>query len=122
MIRKILVVLLSVLVVYSAPISHGQVNSPVDMPSANQAWLEGKYIDALRGYAQLLKAPGGDKYLEEIALQTGELYQTEEITTDGRTPRLSPDGKLFMYEVGVGSGPSTGTRVFQTAGNHSVVA
>ncbi|HZS48224.1 MAG TPA: M20/M25/M40 family metallo-hydrolase [Blastocatellia bacterium] len=122
MIRKSLVVLLSGLLVYLVvPVSRAQATMH-DMATANQEWLEGKYVDALRDYAQLLKAPGGDKYLEEIALQTGELYQTEEITTDGRTPKLSPDGKLFMYEVGIGSGPSTGTRILQTSGAHNLVA
>jgi len=36
----------------------------------------------------LLKGSGGDQLLESIALQTGELFQTEELTADGRAGRI----------------------------------
>ena len=35
------------------------------------------------------------------ALQTGELFQTREVTNDGRSPRFSPDGRLIAYESGL---------------------
>jgi len=69
--------------------------------AANDAWERGDYIAALNGYIQLLTAPGGDQYLEPIALTTGELFQTREITADGRAPRFSPDGKFIVYETGL---------------------
>ncbi len=68
---------------------------------ANDAWERGDYIAALNGYIQLLTAPGGDQYVEPIALRTGELFRTHEITTDGRAPRFSPDGKFVVYETGL---------------------
>jgi hypothetical protein len=38
--------------------------------------------------------------LDSIALQTGELYQTTELTTDGSNPGISSDGKYATYEAG----------------------
>ena len=53
--------------------------------AANDAWERGDYIAALNGYIQLLNAPGGEKFLEPIALTTGELFETRELTH--RRPR-----------------------------------
>src|SRR5438045_3128781 len=69
--------------------------------AANDAWERGDYIAALNGYIQLLTAPGGDQYVDLVALTTGELFQTREITADGRAPRFSPDGKFIVYETGL---------------------
>src|SRR6185295_3455386 len=71
-----------------------------DLRSADNAWSDGNYIGALTAYIRLLNSPSGDQYLEPIALQTGELYETEELTTDGRNPKLSADGRLIAYETG----------------------
>ena len=55
--------------------------------------------------------------IEAIALQTGELYRTTELTTDGAVPRFSPDGRTLLYETGAGLGkrtrivPANGTTV-----------
>ena len=48
--------------------------------AANDAWERGDYIAALNGYIQLLSAPGGDTFVEPIALTTGELFETRELT------------------------------------------
>ena len=69
--------------------------------AANQAWERGNYVEALNGYIRLLSSPGGDRWLEPIALTTGELFQTREITADGRSPRFSPDGAFIVYETGL---------------------
>jgi len=69
---------------------------------ARLAWERGDYPEALREFSKLLEAPGGDRYLEEIALITGELYRTSELTRDGRTVRVSASGKLASYESGTG--------------------
>lgn len=69
--------------------------------AANDAWDRGDYIAALNGYIQILSAPGGDAFLEPIALQTGELFRTHELTTDGRAPRFSQDGRFIAYETGL---------------------
>ena len=69
--------------------------------AANDEWERGDYIDALNGYIQLLNAPGGEKFLEPIALTTGELFETRELTGDGRAARFSPDGRFLVYETGL---------------------
>ena len=69
--------------------------------AANDAWERGDYIAALNGYIQVVNAPGGDAFFEPIALTTGELFETRELTADGRAPRFSPDGKFIAYETGL---------------------
>ena len=53
-----------------------------------------------------------DDVADAIALQTGELFKTTEITADGGAPRFSPDGRYFTYEVGRGA--SRRTRLAKT--------
>ncbi len=75
--------------------------------SAYYAWDAGRYDDALDRLAAILAAAGGEAVLEPIALLTGELYRTREITTDGHTVSWSPDGRWFAYERGTGNERST---------------
>ncbi len=77
--------------------------------SAYYAWDAGRYPEALERLQRLLRMPGGDALLEPIALLTGELYHTVELTTDGRSPRWSGDGKFVAYETG--TGPERLTRI-----------
>ncbi len=63
------------------------------------AWDAGDYIDAIEGFLAILEAPEGDRFLEDIALITGELYTTREIAPDGANIRISPDGALAAYET-----------------------
>jgi hypothetical protein len=69
--------------------------------AATDAWERGDCIAALNGYIQVLGAPGGETFLEAIALTTGELFETRELTADGRAPRFSPDGRFIVYETGL---------------------
>jgi len=69
--------------------------------AAMDAWERGDYITALNGYIQVVGAPGGDAFVESIALTTGELFVTRELTPDGRAARFSPDDKLIAYETGL---------------------
>ena len=87
----------------------GQQAPKPDIDTAALAWDRGDYAAALTAYKTLLAAPGGEQWLETIALQTGELFQTREITPDGANPRFSPDGRFVAYETG--SGTSRHTRV-----------
>jgi len=73
--------------------------SPLD--AADDAWQRGEFASALSGYIAVLSAPGGDRALESIALTTGELFQTRELTAGGRNGRFSPDGKFVVYETGL---------------------
>lgn len=63
------------------------------------AWDSGDYIDGVEGFLEVLEAPGGDRFLERIALISGELYVTEEVAPDGRNIRISPDGQYAAYET-----------------------
>ena len=79
----------------------GTTGAEKSFAAANDAWERGDYIPALNGYIALLNAPGGETLLEPIALTTGELFETRELTTDGRAPRFSPDGRFLVYETGL---------------------
>jgi hypothetical protein len=99
---------------------NGQQAPKPDFDTATLAWDRGDYVAALGGYKALLAAPGGEKWLEAIALQTGELFQTREVTADGANPRFSPDGRLVAYETG--SGPARVTRIVEAAADMRVIA
>src|SRR5262245_25372367 len=73
----------------------------MSLDAAQDAWQRGDYIAALNGYITLLSAPGGDRALESVALTTGELFRTRELTTGGRNGRFSPDGRFLIYETGL---------------------
>src|SRR5262245_9747186 len=92
--------------------------SPLD--TANDAWRRGDYIAALNGYIQLLGGADADADLEPIALTTGELFVTEELTRDGRAPRFSPDGRFIVYETGLET--SRRTLVVENSAARNVVA
>ncbi len=92
----------AVLLTFVAAVLSGADVSPAAkaMASANDAWERGDYISALNGYLALLEGAGAESSLEPIALQTGELYETRELTVDGRNPRFSRDGRFIAYETG----------------------
>jgi hypothetical protein len=98
----------------------GQQAPKPDFDAATLAWDRGDYVAALAAYKALLAAPGGEKWLEPIALQTGELFQTRELTTDGANPRFSRDGRFVAYETGAGTARLT--RVVEPAANMRVAA
>jgi len=81
--------------------------SDTPLQSAALAWDRGDYVDALTTYLQVLDSPSADASLETIALQTGELYRTTELTTDGDAPLFSPDGRYIAYETGTSVAPRT---------------
>ncbi len=94
--------------------------APVDFDTATDAWARGDYPAALTGYISLLQQPDGNAYLERIALQTGELFQTAEITPDGLNARFSPDGRRVAYESG--SGANRVTTIVSPADGMKVIA
>ena len=69
----------------------------------------------------MLAGPDAAAVLEPIALQTGELFRTTELTTDGANPVFSPDSRSFSFETGAGvaagvaSGAARVTHVRATA-------
>jgi Tol biopolymer transport system component len=73
----------------------------VSLAEAHDAWAHGDYVTALDAYLRLLQGADGDAHHDAIAEHTGELFTSFELTTDGRTPRFSPDGRLMAYETGL---------------------
>jgi len=70
-----------------------------DWRSAYEAWDLGRYEEALSAMQALLPAADAAT-LEAIALTTGELYVTSEITSDGRNPVFAGNTGLMVYERG----------------------
>ncbi len=116
--KKLSVFLLLLLV--SVAVVQSRDAIPNELRDANDAWFSGNYSVALQAYLRLLKASNGAEFTEPIAMQTGELYHTEELTTDARAQRLSMDGKLIAYETGALKTPLI--RVIETAGAHKLIA
>ena len=98
----------------------GQQARKPDFDTATLAWDRGDFVAALSAYRALIAAPGGEQWLEPVALQTGELFQTREIAADGANPRFSPDGLFVAYETG--SGAALFTRIVEPAAGMRVIA
>ncbi len=69
---------------------------------AEADWDKGDYVAALTTYQELLAGPDAAAVLEPIALQTGELFRTTELTTDGANPTFASDSRSFSFETGPG--------------------
>ena len=87
--------------VFFAPVS-GLKAADTPLDEADLAWQRGDYVGALTIYSKLLTSSDAESVLEPIALQTGELYKTIELTSDGASPQFSPDGRHLTYEQGTG--------------------
>jgi hypothetical protein len=74
---------------------------------ATEAWEAGQYPDALTNLPALMKSPAAAEYLDRVALLTGELFVTTELTNDGRNPKISPNGQYISYEFGPAADAST---------------
>jgi hypothetical protein len=105
----------------AAPIA-GRFGNEPPIQEASLAWDRGDYTTALKLYLQILDSPGADAALEPIALQTGELYRTIELTGDGEAPIFSPDGKSVAYETGAGLRRITRVVQIENAAAPKVVA
>ena len=86
-----------------APLGGTPTGASSDPPLqiADLAWERGDYPTALAGYLRLLDSPDA-AVLEPIALRTGELYATTELTRDGALPQFSPDGRYLHVRDGPG--------------------
>src|SRR6185295_19146731 len=91
------------------------------LAGADEDWDRGDYVAALTAYQQLLNGPGAASVVEPIALRTGELFSTTELTTDGANPVFAADSRHFSFETGPGvsagtaSGANRVTHVRSTA-------
>jgi Tol biopolymer transport system component len=68
-------------------------------------WDEGNYIGAIEDFLEILNGPDADLYFDDIAKLTGEIYNVEEISVDGRNPVFSPDNTHFVWNDLTGDGP-----------------
>ena len=93
-------IIAALVAVVALPVWARRVDTPLQ--EAALAWERGDYISALKIYLQLLDSADAASALEPIALQTGELYKTTELTDDGELPVVSPDGHYVAYETGAG--------------------
>ena len=100
------------------PLTGRSNDTPLD--AAAFAWDRGDYVSALTTYLQILDNNPTGEAIETIALQTGELFQTTELTTDGDTPKFSTDGRFISYETGVV--PRRTIRLLATASPDTPVA
>lgn len=89
-------------VVLTVWVGFGEGRTNPRLVEADLAWDRGDYPRALTLYLALLDAAPTDDVVQAIALQTGELFRTSELTADGGAPRFSPDGRYISYEVGRG--------------------
>lgn len=86
-----------------APAASAQDRLAAEYEAAYLAWDRGDYVPALEAFIRIVESPGGERFHERIALITGELYPTIEVSADGRAVRLSPDGRFAAYETGTGA-------------------
>ncbi|HEY7497977.1 MAG TPA: M20/M25/M40 family metallo-hydrolase [Vicinamibacterales bacterium] len=86
----------------AVPIAGRAPAADTPLQLADLAWDRGDYPAALSGYLHVLDSADGDSALEPIALRTGELFQTAELTADGAVPQFAPDGRHVTYETGTG--------------------
>jgi Tol biopolymer transport system component len=78
----------------------GRSAGDTPLEAAAFAWDRGDYVSALTTYLELLAGNPTPETIETIALQTGELFHTLELTTDGDAPKFSPDGRHITFETG----------------------
>jgi Tol biopolymer transport system component len=103
--RNLFVLTAVAAVLFGAAVTGRLNDSPVQ--TAALAWDRGDYVVALDTYLRVLGSSPSQGDIEAIALQTGELYRTTELTTDGALPRFSPDGRTLLYETGIGLARNT---------------
>jgi len=101
---------------------HAQERPDPSYEAAYLAWDRGDYIRALEGFATLLDSPAGGRYLERIALVTGEYFTTTEVAPDGRAIRLAPTGSWAAYETGSGAERRTHLVALDDAGRRAPVS
>ena len=88
-----------VTIAQAGPFGQSRAAAPPTFADAYEAWDRGDYAVAVGGLKKV--AAGADEArLEEIALLTGELYQTTEITADGRNASFAGPKGLVTYETG----------------------
>jgi hypothetical protein len=95
---RLLIAAAAALTAFWIPVSGRGTDTPLEQ--AALAWDKGDYVAALTTYLQIIDSPAADASFEAIALQTGELFRTTELTKDGDQPKFAPGGRHLLYETG----------------------
>ena len=90
------------LTILGAPLAAQTPAQQARFDSAYFAWEAGDYVDALARFERILTSAGRDRFLEPIALLTGELYQTVPVASDGSAPRWSADSRFAVFTTSGG--------------------
>src|ERR1044072_8357915 len=102
--KRLLLIVAALIAAVGIPL-WGRSDTPLD--AAAVAWDRGDYTTALKLYLEILDSPNAASALATIALKTGDLYKTTEITRDGDAPIVSPDSRRVAFETGSGLGRKT---------------
>ena len=101
--RAILLLFAALAAAQTSPAGQSRPPQP-SFAGAVDLWDRGAYVEALQELRRLL--PGADEAtFEQVALLTGELYATTEITADGQEPALLGERGLVMYETSRNGAP-----------------
>lgn len=86
------------MVILSTPVGAQSLRD--DFEAAVRDWDVGDYAAAIETFDRLLKTESGDVFFRDIALLTGELFQTIEVAEWGTNPVWASDGPFFSYQQG----------------------
>ncbi len=89
--------LLSTVLLLLPAVGEAQLRPAAPLQEAYFAWDEGRYIEAMEGYLEVLRGPEGETHRREAALLTGELHPVRELDDDGRELQLSPDDRYLAW-------------------------
>ena len=103
----LVVIAVSTLTGQSSPAASQSLSADALWRRAVDAWDAGHYPNALRDLQAVMKTPAAGQYLERVALLTGELFVSTEVSPDGRNPRISADGQVATFEIGTTNDPMT---------------
>jgi len=95
---KQIILAVTVLVLFSAVTISQEMQDP-KWDAAYELWDSGDFIAGLKAFKNLLNGPEANRYLDRIALATGELYHVVEIAPDGQLVRFSPRGNYVLFET-----------------------
>jgi hypothetical protein len=94
--RVPLVVLLAPVLLAPGPLAP-QLRPAPALHEAYFLWDEGRYVESMEAYLEVLEGPEGATHRREAALLTGELHPVEEVDDDGRFLRVSQDGRWVAW-------------------------
>jgi hypothetical protein len=98
--RRLTSLMVLLILLTAAPSGGARAQMDPEWEKVWLAWDAGNYVPALEGMIALMKGPQAQRYLERVALLTGELYAVRELAPDGTGVRFSPDGKWALYQTG----------------------